>query len=498
MSDRPATRRRLLALYALCLGVLMIVLDTTIVTVALPSIQSDLGFSRAGLTWVLNAYLLTFGGFLLLGGRLGDLYGQRRLFLAGLLVFTVTSLACGLSQTQFELIAARAVQGVGGAVVAAVSLSLVMSLFTEPAERAMAMGIYGFVGAAGGSIGELLGGVLTQTLGWHSVFLVNLPIGIGVYALCAALLPRESGSQAQRSHDVAGAVAITAALMVAVYAVVNANEIGWASVRTCGLLALATVLLLAFWAIESHVREPLVPLRLFLLRNLAAANVVAMLWAAGLFTWFVVSALCLQRVLHYDPLRVGLAFLPADLIMAAFSAGLSARMVLKFGIRGPLVMGLALAALGLALFARGPVDGAFIRDVLPGMVLLGFGGGMAFNPLLLAAMSDVDTHESGLASGVVNTSFMMGGAVGLAALASLADLRTGALQRAGSAPLIALNDGYHLAFWLGALLTALSALLAMLVLTPMQRPTEAPSTAGPAADHPAQRGAGFDQGSGQI
>ncbi len=480
MSDRLAARRRLLALYALCLGVLMIVLDTTIVTVALPSIQSDLGFSRAALTWVLNAYLLTFGGFLLLGGRLGDLYGQRRLFLAGLCVFTLASLGCGLAQTRPELIAARAVQGVGGAVVAAVSLSLVMSLFVEPAERAMAMGIYGFIGAAGGSIGELLGGILTQALGWHSVFLVNVPIGIGVYALCAALLPRESASQAPRSHDVAGAVAITAALMFAVYAVVNANDIGWVSVRTGGLLGLAVALLLAFVAIESYVAEPLVPLRLFLLRNLVAANIVAVLWAAGLFAWFVISALYLQRVLHYDPLRVGLAFLPADLIMAAFSAGLSARMVVRLGIRGPLTVGLLLAASGLVLFARAPLDGTFAWDVLPGMALLGFGGGMAFNPVLLAAMNDVGSHESGLASGVVNTSFMMGGALGLAALASLADVRTGALLRAGSGPVAALNGGYRLAFALGALLSLLAALIAALVLSPARPTAEARPASSPA------------------
>lgn len=480
MSDRTAARRRLLALYALCLGVLMIVLDTTIVTVALPSIQSALAFSRAGLTWVLNAYLLTFGGFLLLGGRLGDLYGQRRLFLAGLCVFTLASLVCGLAQTQPELIAARAVQGVGGAVVAAVSLSLVMSLFVEPAERAMAMGVYGFIGAAGGSVGELLGGILTQTLGWHSVFLVNIPIGIGVYALCAVLLPREAASQAPRSHDVAGAVAITAALMFAVYAVVNANNIGWVSVRTGGFLGLAVALLLAFLAIESYVVEPLVPLRLFLLRNLAAANVVSALWAAGLFAWFVISALYLQRVLHYDPLRVGLAFLPADLIMAAFSAGLSARMVVRLGIRGPLTIGLLLAALGLALFARAPLEGTFVWDVLPGMTLLGLGGGMAFNPVLLAAMNDVGHHESGLASGVVNTSFMMGGALGLAALASLADVRTGALQRAGSGSLAALNGGYHLAFGLGALLTALAASIAVLVLSAARQSAEALSEPYPA------------------
>jgi EmrB/QacA subfamily drug resistance transporter len=469
VTDRSAGGRRLLALYALCLGVLMMVLDTTIVTVALPSIQSSLEFSRASLTWVLNAYLLTFGGFLLLGGRLGDLYGQRRLFLIGLCVFTLASLVCGLARTQPELIAARAVQGLGGAVVAAVSLSLVMSLYTEPAERAMAMGIYGFVGAAGGSIGEVLGGLLTQALGWHSIFLVNVPIGVVVYALCSRLLPREGASQSPRSHDVGGAIAITSALMFAVYAVVNANEIGWTSVRTGSLFGLAVALLAAFVAIESHVGEPLVPLRLFRLRNLAAANIVSVLWAAGLFTWFVLSALYLQHVLHYDPLRVGLAFLPADLIMAAFSAGLSARLVVRFGIRGPLASGLVLAAVGLVLFARAPLGGSFAWDVLPGMVFLGIGGGMAFNPVLLAAMNDVDSHESGLASGVVNTSFMMGGAVGLAALASLADLRTRAVERAGSGSLAALNGGYHLAFWIGALLTGLAALLAALMLSQVQQ-----------------------------
>ncbi len=485
MSDRSADRARLLALYALCLGVLMIVLDTTIVTVSLPSIQSSLGFSRSGLTWVLNAYLLTFGGFLLLGGRLGDLYGPRRLFLAGLCLFTLASLVCGLARTQPELIVARAVQGLGGAVVAAVSLSLVMSLFTAPADRAMAMGIYGFIGAAGGSIGELLGGILTQALGWHSVFLVNLPIGVAVYGLCAALLPREGAVHGPRSHDVGGAIAITAALMIAVYAVVNANAIGWMSARTVSLLSLAAALLLAFIAIESHVREPLAPLRLFGLRNLAAANLVAVLWAAGLFAWFVLSALYLQRVLHYVPLRVGLAFLPADLIMAVFSAGLSARMVVRFGIRAPLASGLALGALGLVCFARAPLGGTFVRDVLPGMVLLGLGGGMSFNPVLLAAMSDVDAHESGLASGVVNTSFMMGGAVGLAALASLADLRTLALQRAGSGSLAALNEGYHLAFGIGALLSAFAALLAALALSPARRSSEEPFSAEPPADRTA-------------
>jgi EmrB/QacA subfamily drug resistance transporter len=459
MREELGTRKRLLTLYVLCLGVLMIVLDTTIVTVALPTIQSKLRFSHAGLTWVLNAYLLTYGGFLLLGGRLGDLYGPRRLFLVGLGVFTLASLACGLAQTQPQLVAARAVQGLGGAVVSAVSLSLIMNLFTDTVERAMAMGIYGFVCAAGGSIAELLGGVLTQTLGWHSVFLVNLPIGVAVYVLCSALLPADRPSLGPRRLDVAGALTITVALMLLVYSVVNANGRGWISMPTGGLFALGIVLILLFVWIEQRTPQPLMPLRLFLLRNLATANIISVLWSAGLFAWFVTSALYLQHVLGYDPLRVGLAFLPADLIMGVFSAGLSARMVVRFGTRGPLWVGVLLTAVGLASFARGPTDGSFVTSVLPGMLLLGLGAGMAFNPLLLVAMNDVHSDESGLASGVVNTSFMMGGALGLAALASWADGRTGELQHAGTAPLAALNAGYHLDFWLGALLAACGALV---------------------------------------
>lgn len=466
MTSPPAPARRLLALYVLCLGALMIFLDTTVVTVALPSIQANLGFSSAQLTWVLNGYMVTFGGFLLLGGRLGDLYGKRRLFLAGIGVFTLASLACGLAETQLQLVVARAAQGLGGAVVAALSLSLIMSLYVEPDERAMAMGIFGFVSAAGGSVGELLGGFLTQALGWHSIFLINLPIGLAVYALCLALLPKDAAGGPERSHDVLGALTITASLMLAVYAVVEASQIGWAATRTTTLLATAGALLAAFFAIEANVVEPLVPLRLFRLRNLAGANVAGALWAAGLFTWFITSALYLQRVLHYDPLEVGLAFVPADVLTGALSAGLSAKMVVRFGVRGPLLVGLLGSAVGLALLARAPVAGTFIWDVLPSMLLLGLGAGMAFNPLLLAAMNDVVEHESGLASGVVNTSFTMGGALGLAALTSLADVRTEALQRTGSDLLAALNGGYHVAFGLGALLTALAAMACVLVLRP--------------------------------
>jgi EmrB/QacA subfamily drug resistance transporter len=475
-------RRRWLALIVLCLGTLMIVLDTTIVNVALPSIRADLGFSETSLAWVVNAYLLTFGGFLLLGGRLGDLFGHRRLFLSGITLFTLASLACGLATSQEVLVAARAVQGLGGAVASAVALSLMMTLFTEPAERAKAMGVFGFVAAGGGSIGVLLGGVLTDALDWHWIFLVNLPIGASVVALSLRLLPGARGAAAGRL-DVAGAVTVTAALMLAVYGIVNGNEQGWTSARTTGLLAAAATLLALFLAIEWRVSSPLVPLGLFRLRNVATANVVGVLWAAAMFAWFFLSALYLQLVLGYSPMKVGLAFLPANLIMGAFSLGLSAKLVMRFGIRTPLATGLLLAAVGLVLFVRAPVDGSFAVDVLPSMILLGFGAGMALNPVLLAAMSDVAPEQAGLASGIVNTSFMMGGALGLAVLASLAASRTESLSAAGDGPLVALTGGYHTAFLVGALFAAAAALLGFLLLRepaatePERRPEPCPEPA---------------------
>jgi EmrB/QacA subfamily drug resistance transporter len=468
-------RRRWLALMVLCLGVLMIVLDTTIVNVALPSIRTDLGFSETSLVWVVNAYMLTFGGFLLLGGRLGDLFGHRRLFLAGITLFTLASLACGLSNSQALLIAARAVQGLGGAVVSAVALSLIMNLFTEPAERAKAMGVYGFVCAGGGSIGVLLGGLLTHALSWHWIFLVNLPIGVAVYALCLSLLPHLPGHAAGERLDAGGALTVTLSLMLAVYAIVNGNEAGWTSLQTLGLLAAAAVLMGVFLRIESRVSTPLVPLGLFRLRNVAVANVVGVLWAAAMFAWFFISALYMQLVLGYSAMQVGLGFLPANLIMAVFSLGLSARIVMRFGIRLPLAAGLLLAALGLAFFARAPVGGQFVADVLPGMLLLGLGAGMAFNPVLLAAMSDVAPSESGIASGVVNTAFMMGGALGLAVLASAAAARTGQLAAGGAQALAALNSGYQLAFLLGAVFAAAAAVLGAVLMRTGTAPATLPA-----------------------
>jgi EmrB/QacA subfamily drug resistance transporter len=443
-------RNRWLALIVLCLGDLMIVLDVTIVGVALPSIREDLGFSETSLAWVVNAYLLTFGGFLLLGGRLGDLFGHRRLFVIGITLFTLASLGCGLAGSQEFLIGARAVQGLGAAVVSAVALSLIVTLFTEPSERAKAMGVFGFVAAGGGSIGVLLGGILTDALDWHWIFLVNVPIGVAVFALTLALIPSARGQTLAGRIDVAGAVSVTAALMLAVYAIVNGNEQGWTSARTLGVLAGSAALMALFLAIESRVSAPLVPLGLFRRRNIAISNVVGVLWAAAMFAWFFLSALYLQLVLGYSPLQVGLAFLPANLIMAFFSLGISAKLVLRFGIRPPLAVGLGLAAAGLLLFARAPVDGNFVVDVLPSMILLGLGAGMAFNPVLLAAMSDVEESQAGLASGVVNTAFMMGGALGLAVLASLAASRTDTLAASGDSPLVALTGGYHAAFLAGA------------------------------------------------
>ena len=458
------SRTRWLALLVLCLGDLMIVLDVTIVGVALPSIREDLGFSETSLAWVVNAYLLTFGGFLLLGGRLGDLFGHRRLFLAGIALFTAASLACGLAGTQEFLIAARAVQGLGAAIVSAVALSLMMTLFTEPAERAKAMGIFGFVASGGGSLGVLLGGIITDVLSWHWIFLVNVPVGVVVLVLTVRLVPGGRVAGAAGRLDLAGAVTVTAALMLAVYAIVNGNQEGWTSPQTLGVLAASAVLLAVFLAIESRVESPLMPLGLFRLRNIAVSNVVGVLWAAAMFAWFFLSALYLQLVLGYSPLQVGLAFLPGNVIMGVLSVGISARLVMRFGFRLPLAAGLSLAAVGLLLFARAPVDGTFVVDVLPSMILLGIGAGIAFNPVLLAAMSDVEPSEAGLASGIVNTSFMMGGALGLAVLASLAASRTDSSLAAGADELVALTDGYHAAFLVGAFFALAAAAIGGLLL----------------------------------
>jgi EmrB/QacA subfamily drug resistance transporter len=463
------SRARWLALWVLCLGDLMIVLDGTIVNVALPSIRDDLGFSQTSLAWVVNAYLLTFGGFLLLGGRLGDLFGQRRMFLIGIGLFTAASLACGLATSQGQLVASRAIQGLGGALVSAVALSLVMTLFTEQAERAKAMGIFGFVLSGGGVAGVLLGGVLTDVLNWHWIFLVNIPVGAIVFFLSLRLLPPAPAAAESPRLDVAGAVTVTASLMLAVYAIVNGNETGWTSGETLGLLGGALALLATFFVIETRISAPLVPLGLFRNRNVASANSIGVLMAAGMFAYFFFSALYLQQVLGYTPLEVGLAYLPSMVIWGASSL-YSDKLVMRFGIKTPLVTGLGLMALSLVLFARTPVDGNFVLDVLPATIAVGLGAGIGFNPILLAAMSGVAPQEAGLASGVVNTSFMMGGALGLAVLASLADSRTTSLVDGGGDALAALNSGYHVAFLVGTVFLVGAGVLAALLLKPEEAP----------------------------
>lgn len=451
---------RWLAMGILCLGALMIVLDITIVNVALPSIRADLHFSEASLAWVVNAYMLTFGGFLLLGGRLGDLYGHRRVFLIGLVLFTAASLSCGLADSRVLLVVARGVQGLGGAVVDSVSLSLIMNLFTEPADRAKAMGVYGFVCSGGGCIGAVLGGVLTGGFNWHWIFLVNVPLGAVVFALCWRVLPRHAGEATGARHlDVGGAVTVTLALLLAVYATIDGNSAGWTSMHTLGVFGLAAAIFALFLRIESRSPYPLVPLSLFRLRNLSIASICAMLWSAAMFAWFFLSALYMQRVLGFTPMQIGIAFVPANLVMAAFSISLSAKLVMRFGVRRPLGVGLVIAASGLALFARAPVAGTLVGDVLPGMLLLGVGGGIAFNPMLMAAMSEVAHTESGLASGIVNTAFLLGGALGLAVLASAAAARSGGLLADGASQVQALAGGYQAAFGTGAGFALVAAVL---------------------------------------
>jgi EmrB/QacA subfamily drug resistance transporter len=462
----PAGRSRWIALVVLCVGMLMIVLDATIVNVALPSIQDNLGFSQSNLAWVVNAYLIAFGGLLLLAGRLGDLVGRRRIFMIGLAIFVGASLLCGLAESQGVLIAARFVQGVGGAMTSAVILGMIVTMFPEPREQARAIGVYSFVASAGGSIGLLAGGAITQAINWHWIFFVNLPIGIATALLAARLLTSEKGIGFGQGADVIGAGLIVTSLMLGVYTIVEATNYGWGSAHTLGFGAAAAALLAAFVVREARTANPLVPLRIFRARNTSGANLIQALMVAGMFGMFFLGALYLQRVLGFDALEVGLAFLPVTVIIGTLSLGFSARLNMRFGPRATLLPGLGLIAAGLALFARAPVDATYLTDILPAMILLGTGAGLSFPSLMTLAMSGATRSDSGLASGLVNTTLQVGGALGLAVLATLSTTRTDSLVAGGASVDSALTSGFHLAFLVGAGLVVAAIGVALTVLQP--------------------------------
>jgi len=485
-TDRTETqpaedRSRWMALIVLCVGMLMIVLDVTVVNVALPSIQEDLGFSQSGLAWVVNAYLIAFGGLLLLAGRLGDLISRRGVFLAGLGVFTVASAACGLAQSQEMLVVARFVQGVGGAMTSAVILGMIVTMFPEPGEQAKAIGVYGFVASAGGAVGLLVGGVLTQAINWHWIFFVSIPIGIATAVFAVRLIGKDRGIGFAGGADILGAALVTSALMLLVYTIVDpAAELGWGAGRTLALGGVSLVLLALFLVREATARTPLIPLGIFRSRNVTGANLIQVVSVAGMFGMFFMGALYLQNVLDYDALQTGLAFLPATILMGGLSLGYSHKLVMRFGAKATLVPALGLIAVALLLFTLAPVDGDYVTHVLPVTVLLGIGAGLAFPALMTLAMSGVQPSEAGLASGLVNTTAQVGGALGLAVLATLASTRTGDLAATGEPLEAALNGGYHLAFTIGALLVVAAIVVGVFVLRSDSDEATAPAETSPA------------------
>jgi EmrB/QacA subfamily drug resistance transporter len=467
-------RSRWLALYVLCTGMLMIVLDVTIVNVALPSMQQDLKFSQSDLAWVMNSYLIAFGGLLLLAGRLGDLIGQRRVFLIGLTIFTAASVVCAGAQSQFMLIASRFVQGIGGALTSAVVLGMIVTMFPEPKEQAKAIGVYGFVASAGGSIGLLAGGVLTDTINWHWIFLINLPVGVVTGLLAVRIVPSRAGLGLRQGADVPGAALLTVGLMLAVYTILQVGRWGWGSGRTLILGAVAVALVAAFLVRQARVANPLMPLRLFRSRTVAGANAVQALMVAGMFGMFFLGALYLQQVLRYDALEVGLAFLPSTIAMGFTSMRLSGPIQLRFGVRA-LLPALVFIGAGMLLFARTPVDGHYLTDILPATILIGLGAGLAWPTLAMLAMSGVEPRDAGLASGLVNTTAQVGGAIGLAVLAALAAERTTDRLAIGESQAAALNSGYHVAYLIGAILVAVAIGLSLAVFrTAKPEPTPEP------------------------
>ncbi len=458
-------RTRWTALYTLCGAMLMMVLDVTVVNVALPSIQNDLHFTDAGLAWVVNGYLIAFAGLLLLSGRLGDLLGRRRVLLSGLVVFTVASLLCGAATTQEMLVAARFLQGVGGALASAVVLGMIVTLFPEEREQMKALGVYGFVGSAGGAVGLVAGGLITEALSWHWIFFVNIPVGVVVIATIRRVVPADEGSGLDKGADVPGAVLVTSSLMVSVYALVGPGaRDGLSAPLTLGLLAAGAALLVGFVVRQATAATPLMPLRLFRSRTTVGANLVQTLTVAGMFGMFFLSSLYLQRVLEYDALQIGLSFFPCTVLMAVISLRVADKVVARYGAQHTLTAGSGLAALGLLLFAQVPVDGHYLTDVLPGVTLLGVGMGVAFPALMAVAMADATPEDAGLASGLVGTTAQAGAALGLAVLATIAAGRSSTLADRGLSEAASLVGGYQLAFFLGAVFLTVATLLSATVL----------------------------------
>jgi EmrB/QacA subfamily drug resistance transporter len=478
-----SARSRWIALYVLCGGLLMIVLDMTVVNVALPSIQEDLGFSTSNLAWVVNAYLIPFGGLLLLAGRLGDLVGRRSVFLFGLTVFTGASLLCGLAQNQWILVGGRFLEGIGGALTSAVILGIIVTMFTESHERAKAIGVYSSVAAAGSAIGLLAGGILTQSINWHWIFFINLPIGVATGVLATRLIVRDTGTGFAKGVDTLGAALITSALMLAVYAIVGPGaEYGWGAGRTLILGGISLALLAAFVIREATARIPLIQLGIFRSRNISGANVIQALATSGMFGIFFLGSLYMQHVLGYSPLEIGFAFLPVAVISAVLSLRYSGRLIMRFGARATLLPNLVLIAAALILFSRAPVDGSYEIHILPVMILLGTGAGLCFPALMTLAMSDATQDDAGLVSGLINTTSQVGAALGLAVLASVSTSRSKSLLLDGKSAAAALTGGYHLAFWIGAGLVVVAIAVA---LTTLRSAPASPQQ--PAADEPEPR-----------
>ena len=475
---------RWVALVVLCVGMLMIVLDQTIVNVALPSIQHDLQFSTSNLAWVVNAYLIAFGGLLLLAGRLGDLVGRKRVFLTGLAVFTAASALCGLADSQALLVGARFVQGAGGALTSSVILGMIVTMFPEPREQAKAMGVFSFVAAGGASIGLLAGGALTQALNWHWIFFVNLPIGALATLAAIRVVAADKGIGIRAGADLPGATLVTAALMLAVYTIVKTSDYGWGSAHTIILGAVTLSILAAFVGREATARTPLIPLRIFRSRNVTGANVVQMLMIAGMFGMFFLGAVYMQRVLGYGPLQVGLAYLPVAVGIGVLSLFVAPQLNLRIGPRATLLPGLALMVVGLLLFAAAPVHADYLTRLLPVMLLLGVGAGLSFPSMMTIAMSGAEPHEAGLASGLVNTSMQVGGALGLAVLATLSASRAKDVLASGAGSAAAISSGLHLALAIGAGLVIAAIVVAAVVVTPARALGQAPAEGTERVDAP--------------